>query len=285
MNEAEDTNPESEVSIDDVANLLDTTDESPDEGSDEEVREDDAETQPEDDEEVEYEGKTYKVPKELKGALMKNADYTQKTQEVAEQRKSVEERVELLNQRESLMSATFGKAVELRDIQNKLSQYEQIDWQNLVDADPVQATKLNLAYQQLQREAQQKYGELQQAQSQAQNLSEQTRQKFLAEEQTKLKARLPNFDMKVAEKIKSVGKEYGLTDNELNSVVDSRYVHILHDAMKWRSLQVEKPLAMKKVTEAPKAITPQVARSKQSNQAAFDRLKKSGRVEDLAALL
>jgi hypothetical protein len=285
MNEAEDTNPESEVSIDDVANLLDTTDESPDEGSDEEVREDDAETQPEDDEEVEYEGKTYKVPKELKGALMKNADYTQKTQEVAEQRKSVEERVELLNQRESLMSATFDKAVELRDIQNKLSQYEQIDWQNLVDADPVQATKLNLAYQQLQREAQQKYGELQQAQSQAQNLSEQTRQKFLAEEQTKLKARLPNFDMKVAEKIKSVGKEYGLTDNELNSVVDSRYVHILHDAMKWRSLQVEKPLAMKKVTEAPKAITPQVARSKQSNQAAFDRLKKSGRVEDLAALL
>ena len=285
MNEAEDTNPESEVSIDDVANLLDTTDESPDEGSDEEVREDDAETQPEDDEEVEYEGKTYKVPKELKGALMKNADYTQKTQEVAEQRKSVEERVELLNQRESLMSATFNKAVELRDIQNKLSQYEQIDWQNLVDADPVQATKLNLAYQQLQREAQQKYGELQQAQSQAQNLSEQTRQKFLAEEQTKLKARLPNFDMKVAEKIKSVGKEYGLTDNELNSVVDSRYVHILHDAVKWRSLQVEKPLAMKKVTEAPKAITPQVARSKQSNQAAFDRLKKSGRVEDLAALL
>lgn len=285
MNEAEDTNPESEVSIDDVANLLDTTDESPDEGSDEEVREDDAETQPEDDEEVEYEGKTYKVPKELKGALMKNADYTQKTQEVAEQRKSVEERVELLNQRESLMSATFDKAVELRDIQNKLSQYEQIDWQNLVDADPVQATKLNLAYQQLQREAQQKYGELQQAQSQAQNLSEQNRQKFLAEEQIKLKARLPNFDMKVAEKIKSVGKEYGLTDNELNSVVDSRYVHILHDAMKWRSLQVEKPLAMKKVTEAPKAITPQVARSKQSNQAAFDRLKKSGRVEDLAALL
>ena len=89
MNEAEDTNPESEVLIDDVANLLDTTDESPDEGSDEEVREDDAETQPEDDEEVEYEGKTYKVPKELKGALMKNADYTQKTQEVAEQRKSV----------------------------------------------------------------------------------------------------------------------------------------------------------------------------------------------------
>jgi len=285
MNEAEDTNPESEVSIDDVANLLDTTDESPDEGSDEEVREDDAETQPEDDEEVEYEGKTYKVPKELKGALMKNADYTQKTQEVAEQRKSVEERVELLNQRESLMSATFDKAVELRDIQNKLSQYEQIDWQNLVDADPVQATKLNLAYQQLQREAQQKYGELQQAQSQAQNLSEQTRQKFIAEEQTKLKARLPNFDMKVAEKIKSVGKEYGLTDNELNSVVDSRYVHILHDAMKWRSLQAEKPAAMKKVTEAPKAITPQVARSKQSNQAAFDRLKKSGRVEDLAALL
>lgn len=285
MSEAEDTNPELEVSIDDVANLLDTTDESPDEGSDEEVREDDAEAQPEEDEEVEYEGKTYKVPKELKGALMKNADYTQKTQEVAEQRKAVEDRAQFLNQREALMAQTFDKAVELHDIKNKLSQYEQIDWQNLVDADPVQATKLNLAYQQLQREAQQKYGELQQAQYQAQELSEQSRQKIVAEEMANLKARLPNFDAKVAEKIKSVGKEYGLTDNELNSIVDSRHVHILHDAMKWRSLQAEKPAAMKKVTEAPKAITPQVARSKQSNQAAFERLKKSGRVEDLAALL
>ena len=34
--------------------------------------------------EAEYEGKTYKVPKELKDALLRHQDYTQKTQEVAE---------------------------------------------------------------------------------------------------------------------------------------------------------------------------------------------------------
>ena len=42
-------------------------------------------------EEVEHEGKKYQIPKPLKGALLMQADYTRKTQEVAEQRRAVEE--------------------------------------------------------------------------------------------------------------------------------------------------------------------------------------------------
>jgi hypothetical protein len=41
-------------------------------------------------EEYEFEGKKAKIPKEWRDALMKNADYTQKTQAVAEERKAVE---------------------------------------------------------------------------------------------------------------------------------------------------------------------------------------------------
>lgn len=283
------------VSVADVADLLDDETEQLDQGQltagDEEVQPDEPESQTEGDgqddaEEVEFEGKAYKVPKELKDALLRQADYTQKTQAVAEQRKAIEERAQLLEQRERVMGMAFDKAVELREVQNRLAQFDQIDWQSLAQNDPAQATQLNIAYQQLQREAQKKYGELQQVQAASQQLTETQRQQMLADAEKDLKARLPSFNAEVAAQIKVAAREYGITDQELNAVMDPRYVHVLHDAMKWRALQAEKPKAMQKVVQAPKAIKPQAAQPKQrTNQAALDRLKKNGRVEDLAAFL
>lgn len=290
-----DTNQETGVSLADVASLLDDeTPEAVEPESGEELTEEVAEDQSSeeataeegDDEEVEFEGKAYKVPKEIKEALLRQSDYTQKTQAVAEQRRTLEEKAQLLQQREQLMGTAFEKAVELREVQNRLSQLEKIDWQSLADSDPAQATKLNLAYQQLQREAQQKHSELTQTQAQQEQLNAQQLQQTLAEAQKELRTRLPNFTPEVAEKIKSTAREYGLTDQELASVIDPRHVHILHDAMKWRALQAQKPQALKKVAEAPKAIPPKATQPKpRTNKAAEERLRKHGRPEDLAAFL
>lgn len=292
-----DTNQETGVSLADLAGLLDeepqVTDEvEKEDETTEEVEQDQADESQESDEteddsqEVEFEGKAYKVPKELKEALMRQADYTQKTQAVAEQRRAVEERAQALEQQERLMSDAFEKAVSLREVQNRLSQFEKLDWQSLADSDPAQATKLNIAYQQLQREAQQKYAELQQAASQREQLNAQQRQQMLNQAQAELKARLPNFDATVAEKIRSVGREYGFKDQELAEVIDPRYVHVLHDAMKWRALQAQKPQALKKVAEAPKVVQPKATQPKpRTNKAAEERLRKFGRPEDLAQFL
>jgi hypothetical protein len=236
--------------------------------------------------EAEYEGKAYKVPKELKEALLRQADYTQKTQQVAEQRKAVEEKAQLLERQMQVASITFDKAVELRDVENRLSQFKTLDWQSLADSDPVQATKLNFAYQQLQQQYAEKQQALYQAQAEAEQLSAQQRQQMLVHAQQELRTRLPDFNAQTAEQIKSVGKVYGFTDAELASVIDPRHVHVLHDAMKWRALQADKPKAMQKVSQAPVAVKPAAQAPKpRTNQAALDRLKTNGRVEDLAAFL
>lgn len=284
-----DTNQETEVSLDDVSGLLgdEVNEEEIEETSDEEQEGDDLQPdeQEEDDSEVvEIDGKSYKVPKELKDMVLMHKDYTQKTQQVAEQRRTFEERAHALESRERAMSATFDKAVEFREVQNKLTQYEQIDWQGLAEQDPVQAQKLHFAYQQLQRDAQAKHAALQQAHAQNEQLTQQQRQQLLAEAAEDLKARLPDFGPQVAEKIvKSARDNYGFTEQELEGLTDARHVHVLHDAMKWRALQAEKPKAMRAVADAPKAIKPQASQPKRTNQAAADRLKKSGRMEDLAA--
>lgn len=291
-----DTNQETGVSLQDVADLLEDeqiSDESGEQLDAEGIAEsDDPETteeQPEegdDAEEVEFEGKAYKVPKELKDALLRQSDYTKKTQEVAEQRRALEEKAQLFEVQQRLMAQTFDKQVELRELQNRLSQFEKLDWQSLVDTDPVQATKLNLAYQQLQQEAARKTQELHQAQANAEQLTAAQRQQMLVEAQKELKQRLPSFTAETAEKIKTAARQYGLSDQELNQVIDPRYVHILHDAMQWQALQQAKPKAMQKVAEAPKVVKPAAAQPKpRTNQAAAQRLAKHGRVEDLAALL
>lgn len=288
-----DTNQETGVSLDDVSELLDEAPEQIEEGEvaeSEELPQEEQQPEPEaedDGELVEIEGKSYRVPKELKDMVLMHKDYTQKTQAVAEQRRAVEERAQALEQREQALGASFERAVEFREVQNKLAQFEALDWNALVDADPVQAQKLTIAYQQLQREAQAKYAELQQSQAQVQQLTEQQRQQMLAEAAQDLRARLPDFGPQTAEQIRKTAQEhYGLKAEELDGLIDARHVHILHDAMKWRELQAKQPQAMRKVAEAAPAIKPQAAQQKpRTNQAALDRLKKSGRVEDLAALL
>lgn len=288
-----DTNQESGVSLDDVSELLDEAPEQVEEGEEAVAEalpeeEEQVEAAEEDDGElVEIEGKSYRVPKELKGMVLMHKDYTQKTQEVADLRREVEGRAQALQQHEQVLGASFEKAVEFRQVQDRLAQFEALDWNALVDADPAQAQKLTIAYQQLQREAQTKFSELQQAQAQAQQLTATQRQQMLAQAEQDLKARLPNFGPQTAQQIRKTAEEhYGIKSEELEGLADARYVHVLHDAMKWRELQAKQPQAMRKVADAAPAIKPQPAQQKpRTNQAAFDRLKKSGRVEDLAALL
>jgi hypothetical protein len=295
-----DTNQETGVSLEDVAALIEddqpaeeTSEETTAEevaASDESEAEEEAQEEgnADDSEDVEFEGKTYKVPKELKGALLRQADYTQKTQEVAEQRKALEQKAQLFEAQQRISAQTFDKQVELREIQNRLSQFENMDWQSLVDSDPVQATRLNLAFQQLQQQAARKSQELQQAQSHAEQLSAAQRQQMLNEAQKELTARLPNFSAQTAEKIKTAARSYGLSDQELNNVIDPRYVHVLHDAAKWRALQADKPKAMQKVAEAPRVMKPQAptTRSEQTTRAINNRFSSGkARINDLAAFL
>jgi hypothetical protein len=291
-----DTNQETGVSVEQFADLLgdgledrqDEATEPTDEPQIEESEQDQPEVAETDDGlvEAEFEGKNYKVPQELKDALLRQADYTRKTQEVAEQRKAVEERQAALEQQQQLMATQFEKAVELRGMQQKLAQFEALDWNAIAEQNPSEAMKLNVAYQKLQREAQEAAYALNQSQAQQQQLTVQQRQQKLQEAQQELFKYIPNFNAEVAEKIRKTAHEYGVSDTEINSIVDPRQIRILHDAMQWRAMQAKKPETLKKVAEAPRVVKPQAAPPKpRQNQAALDRLKQSGRIEDFAKFL
>ena len=120
----EDTNQDTGVSLDELANAL------PDDAETDEVEATEGEPDATDSEaddsqddaddgmvDAEYDGKTYRLPPALKDAFLRNADYTRKTQEVPEQRRYVEQQHESLQAVRHAMNATFDKAVELREMQ------------------------------------------------------------------------------------------------------------------------------------------------------------------------
>ena len=83
---------------------------------------------PEDDrEEVDFEGRKYTVARALKDALLRQADYTRKTQELADGRKAFEAERATFQQASQAEIAARAQVVA---IDQSLSQYRNVDWDN-----------------------------------------------------------------------------------------------------------------------------------------------------------
>ena len=187
--------------------------------------------------EVEYEGETYEVPAHLKEALLRQADYTQKTQEVSEQRKQVETQAQALQRQ----AAEFQQAVQLQEqnlqgyaqlaaLQNNLQQYEGVDWQEFSDNDPAGAQKAWFAYQQSQQAAQNLQGQLQQQTQALQAQRQQATARQLEQGMAELKREIPNWGSEVQGKLVDHGTNYGFNASELKGITDPRMIKVLHDA-------------------------------------------------------
>lgn len=213
------------------------------------------------------------------------ADHTRKTQGIAEHAKAVAAK-------EQLLTVGFEKAVAFKNAQDRVQQFGQIDWQALADSDPAQATRLMAQYQLAQQTLGAAQNGLQQvlaltrqnSHAQAEG-AEQARQAALAEGFAALPKLIPGFNAQTAKKIAENTKTYGFTDDDLAGITDPRLVQALHDAQQWRSLQAKKPSAMQKVADAPKLMKSSAPQKQSPNAAALDRLKRHGRIDDLASLL
>ena len=265
-------------------------------GSAEESAQDEAST---DDEQaaplvVEFDGKTWELPKGTPPELAEGvkqmaddlkADYTRKTQSIAEMRRQTEETAKATQQQAELIAVSATKVVELREVQRQIEQIEAIDFNALADQDPQQAIRLQAAHTRLIQQREGKQREVFETQQQAQALTAQERQRALAQAAEHLKKAVPDFTPSMAQAIRENTKAYGFTDAELENVTDHRLVLALKDAMAWRQLQAKKPEAMKKVAEAPKVIKPQAPAPRRENQSAAERLKKTGRASELINFL
>jgi len=227
---------------------------------------------------------------ELMQGYQLGADYTKKTQEVAELRKANEAERQAIEESKKVRD-TYAQ--RLQAIEQFLTQGDsQEDLAVMKENDPigyaVKVAEMTEKKEQLNavRAEQQRLDQQQQAE---QSLA---MQNFVAQEAQKLAQVLPEFSDKtkgeqVRNEIRNYGKSVGYTDNELAQVYDSRHVITLHKAMLYDKLQKSKPSVKKKVAEAPKMVksgtkVKQSVSDAQKKQMA--RLRQTGKKEDAAAL-
>lgn len=228
-------------------------------------------------------GETFEATeKELQAGYMRDADYRQKTQAVAEERKQVQQLAYQQIQEVERFATEFG---QLANIRTELQQYGQVNWQQLMQDDPqsyqmhrLRVLELHGQEEKLGKEIGVKRQAFAQQQAQQQAIDWQQANQKAAET---LAQHIKGFDtdagvrQKALETMSKAGRDYGFTAEELGAVVDGRMLKVLHDAAQWRALQAEKPKAVKKVTEAPKKAPPAQRTAPTKSEQVIERVAKA----------
>jgi hypothetical protein len=228
----------------------------PDEESEEQVEAEEEESEP-DLVEVEVDGKSFKVPEVLKDKIMLQADYTRKTQEVAEQRKQVEHAQVQLQQAAQFQQQSLAEYAELLTIDKQLQDYSQVNWNALIDSDPVEFMRLSQARNDLKEARGNLTAQLNQKYEQQQYQQLEAQKKLLDDGYQTLTKEIPNWNTELARTLNHFAVEkFGFTKAEMDAVVDPRVVKVLHAAYQLQKQATSKPLTDKKVANLPKVSKP-----------------------------
>jgi hypothetical protein len=228
---------------------------------------------------------------ELLKGYSRTADYTRKTQEIADQRKAVEAEKAKIEEASKLRD-TYAQRLGI--IEQMLKQQDSgEDLASLKETDPIgyavkvaeqaeREKQLSAVRAEQQRIAQQQQGE------------QQERLKtYLAQEAQKLAEAIPEMNdpakgQAIRTDIRNFAQKLGYSEQELSQVYDSRAVTALYKAMQYDKLMSGKGDATKKVQQAPKMLKPGTstpeARQTQEVKQLRGRLKKSGKARDAASI-
>jgi hypothetical protein len=207
--------------------------------------------------EDELEGVKLRGKKELleriKNERLMQADYTRKTQEVAEQRRAIEaERAQF--QETARMHQTFLREVaQVQSIDERLGQLQQLNLHQINAEDPQRAQALLIEFNQLQAARGQLVGSLTQRQQQQALQQQQETARRLQEGQAILARDIKGWSPELAGKLVDFGVSMGLSREALQNVTDPTVVKLLHRA--YVGDQLEKQRTAKPPAEPPKPVT------------------------------
>ncbi len=223
---------------------------------------------------------------EIERGALRQADYTRKTQALAESRKAHEAEVAAVREERAKYAQTLTQMEAFLAAQAPST--EGLD--ALRQTDPAEyAARMSDVLrhqQQLATLAQQRQmTERQMAEDQAQQHAA-----FVAAERDKLLDAVPEWrDREAAQAdltaLRAEGLARGFTDAELDSVADHRALLLLRDAMRWRQAEQAKASVKPKIAKAPVlapgatgTVTPKPGTSEYRQ--AMDRLRSTGKPQD-----
>jgi hypothetical protein len=224
---------------------------------------------------------------ELIKGYQQGADYTKKSQALAEQRKALEAERQHL---EYVKQERQAYAQKLQALDSFLSQQDQgVNLDVLKETDPIGYAVAVAEQSQREKQLAVVRNEQQRLAQQQQSEHHASLQNHLRQESEKLTSLIPELATPqgdaVRKQIRDYAKSVGWSDQELSQLYDSRAVVTLYNGMKYQQLQKSKPEVNKKLQAAPKMMrsgTSAPPTKSSSDKQAMQRLRETGKVSDAA---
>lgn len=199
----------------------------------------------EDFEDFEWNGKVLKAPKGLKDGVLMHADYTKKTQEVADRRRELEAYEQQVVQQAKSSEEELTARATLVHLDTQLKQYENVDWDRWEQEDPIAAQQGWRRFQSMEKQKAATVNDLAAKQYTRTEQAKQETAKRL-QDTAEYAKKLPGWTPDVGGEIRDLAeKQWGIPFETLQENITPQFYDILYHArIGLRALQ--------KQTTAPK---------------------------------
>lgn len=240
---------------------------------------------------VKIDGKEIQVPRdEVIAGYQRQQDSTRKTMEAAELRKQAQAEADKARQERSQYAENLTRMKH--QLEGALQEQQQIDWNALLERDPVEFMRQKHLSDQRQAALAQVNQQQQALQAQAQAERQNQYTEHINRQRDELLAKVPEWKDEGKRKADVAAiKEYltneGYTAAEIENVSDHRAILNVRKAMLYDKMIAQAREATKKVAATPQRVErPGTSDSGTIDKrgAAFQRLSRSGRVEDAGAV-
>jgi hypothetical protein len=180
--------------------------------------------------EIEYDGRTYQVPTPLKGAFLRQQDYTRKTQDVARQRQALDQARAMLATQLTAQQQHVRDIAALVNLDEQLQALARINWPMLRQQNPQGAATAQQRLVQLTNARNQIAAGVQNKLRARALLAREIEAKKVADAQQQLRRDIKGWDAEMARRLRDYGISLGFNPDELAAVSDPRAIKALHRA-------------------------------------------------------
>lgn len=244
--------------------------------------------------EVTIDGEKQKVNRnELVEGYQRQADYTRKTQKLAEERQQVERYLQDNHQQLTQQSQQLSTLTQLLEQQTIADQ--NIDWERLATEDPATYVRMKESAQQRRELFNQAMQQQEQIKTYEQSVAQQKHAEFVESQRQALMKEWPHWAKpEVAQKEKAAIRDYlltnGIAEQDVKQLADFNVLKLVDKARKYDELQSKKPRTNQRLREAPKVVKSKATTTRKEQRqvkqtAKHKRLAQSGSLQDAASLL
>lgn len=207
--------------------------------------------------EIEYDGERYSIPKSLEKAILQERDYTQKSQEVAEQRRKLEARQaqqDIYAREREFEQSIREESMQLSAMDAWLEQQKKTDWASLATDDllrkRIEIDGVKERRDELAKAVDSKRSEFEES---VKKSTAELRQKSLEA----LSKSVPNWSEATLKAVRERAESEGFTGDEIDRIMlDARSAKVLWKAAEYDRLKAATGKASQAASAAPPIVKP-----------------------------